>query len=60
METVWPAVREGGFLIVDDVDKAAFRDFVQRTERQESRVHRSGDDPWMWGVVRKGERRLGF
>jgi len=53
METVWPALRNGGFLLVDDVDKAAFRDFLQRTDRHESRVHRSGDGPWMWGVVQR-------
>ena len=53
METVWPVLRDRRLLIVDDVDKAAFRDFATRRRGHESRVYRSGDGPWMWGVVWK-------
>jgi hypothetical protein len=53
MKTVWTALRSGGLMLVDDVDKAAFRDFVAATNSQESNVHRSGDGPWLFGVVRR-------
>lgn len=51
MKTVWPALRDGGLMFVDDVDKAAFRDFAEATSGQKSMVYRSGDGPWLFGVV---------
>jgi Methyltransferase domain len=51
MMAVWPALRSGGLMIIDDVDKAAFRDFTRETGGQTSMVCRSADGPWMFGVV---------
>jgi hypothetical protein len=53
METVWPALRGGGILFVDDVDNQSFGDFVRRAGRPPSLVFRSADGPWMSGMVRK-------
>jgi hypothetical protein len=55
METVWPILREGGVMFIDDVDRAAFRDFTNVTPHQHSRVFRSGDGPWMFGVIVKSK-----
>ncbi len=41
-------------MFIDDVDKSAFREFVEKPARGESIVCRSGDGPWMFGVVRRG------
>jgi hypothetical protein len=54
MQTAWPALRTGGVMFIDDVDKSAFREFVEKPTRGESMVCRSGDGPWMFGVVRRG------
>jgi hypothetical protein len=53
LRTVWPAMDRRGLLLVDDVDNQAFRDFVQESGGPPSLVMRSGDGPWMFGVVRK-------
>jgi hypothetical protein len=54
MKTVWPALRGGGIMLVDDVYNQAFRDFVREADRQDSMVCRSADGTWMFGVIRKG------
>jgi Methyltransferase domain len=51
MDTVWPILSGGGLMVIDDVDTAAFRDFTRETRHQNSMVYRSGDGPWMFGVV---------
>lgn len=51
MDTVWPTLRHGGLMVIDDVDTAAFRDFTSETDDQKSMVYRSADGPWMFGVV---------
>jgi Methyltransferase domain len=53
MKTVWTALRGGGLMLVDDVDKAAFRDFVAATKNRESNVYRSGDGPWLFGAIQR-------
>ncbi len=53
METVWPHLRPGGFMFVDDVDKSAFRDFVRKVGPQQWGVFRSADGPWKFGILRK-------
>lgn len=53
METVWPRLRPGGLMFIDDVDKSAFRDFVHKVRPEQSMVFRSADGPWMFGVLRK-------
>jgi hypothetical protein len=59
MKTVWPALRSGGVMLVDDVYNQAFRDFVQEVGHPESMVCRSADGTWMFGVVRKGDGSRG-
>lgn len=53
METVWPLLRPGGFMFIDDVDKSAFRDFVRHVNPHQWGVFRSADGPWMFGILRK-------
>ncbi len=53
METVWPALRTGGLMLIDDVDNSAFRDFVSEARPDVSMVYRSADSVWMFGVLRK-------
>lgn len=53
MEAVWPRLRPGGLMLVDDVDKSAFRDFARKVAPHQSMVCRSADGPWMFGVVKK-------
>jgi hypothetical protein len=53
LRTVWPALRHGGLVLVDDVDNQAFRDFVDNSGGSLSAVIRSADGPWMFGVLRK-------
>ena len=53
MQTVWPALRGGGIMFVDDVDNQSFADFVRQVGRPPSIVFRSADGPWMSGLVRK-------
>ena len=55
MRTVWPALRSGGVMLVDDVYNQAFRDFLREVGHPESMVCRSADGTWMFGVVRKGD-----
>jgi hypothetical protein len=56
LRTVWPAIDQGGLVLVDDVDNQAFRDFVQESGEPPSTVMRSGDGPWKFGAVRKDNR----
>ena len=53
LRTVWPAIDQGGLVLVDDVDNQAFRDFVQESGEPPSTVMRSADGPWKFGAVRK-------
>jgi predicted O-methyltransferase YrrM len=53
METVWPRLRPGGLMVIDDVDKSAFRDFVRKVRPHHSTVFRSADGPWMTGILQK-------
>lgn len=54
MATAWEFLRDGGVMLIDDVDSAAFRDFSQRVGAESSAaVFRSGDGPWMFGVIAK-------
>ncbi len=53
MEAAWAALRPGGVMLIDDVDKSAFRDFSHKHVECERVVCRSGDGPWLFGVVRK-------
>jgi hypothetical protein len=53
LRTVWPAMPRGALALVDDVDNQSFRDFVREVHGPASRVLRSSDGPWMFGVIRK-------
>jgi hypothetical protein len=55
MRKVWPALRNGGVMLVDDVNNQAFGDFLREVGHPESMVCRSADSVWMFGVVRKGD-----
>lgn len=59
MQTVWPALRGGGIMFVDDVDNQSFADFVRQVGRPPSIVFRSADGPWMSGMVRKPQGPTG-
>ncbi len=59
MGTVWPALRGGGVMLVDDVDNQSFADFLGRAGQPESLVLRAADGPWMFGMVRKPQRSAG-
>lgn len=58
MKTVWPRLRPGGIMLIDDVHNQAFRDFVQQAGQPESLVCRSADGRWMFGVIRKDDQRV--
>jgi Methyltransferase domain len=53
LRTVWPAMRNGSIVLVDDVDNQSFRDFVYEADGPPSMVIRSADGPWMFGAIRK-------
>ncbi len=57
LRAVWPAINQGGLVLVDDVDNQAFRDFVEESGEPPSTVMRSADGPWKFGAVLKADGR---
>lgn len=53
MGTVWPALRVGGVMLVDDVDNQSFADFLRQVGEPPSLVLPSADGPWKFGMVQK-------
>lgn len=53
METVWPRLRPGGLMVIDDVNTSGFRHVARKVHPYQSGVFRSADGPWMFGVLRK-------
>jgi len=53
MSHVWPSLRPGGVMLVDDVGNRSFRDFVERAKPAQSLVFRSTDSVWLFAAVRK-------
>lgn len=60
LRTVWPAMRSGGVMLVDDVDNQAFRNFLHGADRPPSMVIRSADGPWTFGAIRKDHPAIDF
>ena len=53
MRTVWPAMRGGDLLLVDDVNNQSFRDFVREVGEPSSMVLRAADGQSLLGAIRK-------